>query len=73
MTLTPAQQSELARTRRYSKEARAAKVQLARATDALAELYRLLEDYAPTWYTEDHHKMAGSALRVLKRVPSANA
>jgi hypothetical protein len=35
--------------------------------DALAmvvqELFTLLEDYAPTWYTEDHHNRVTSALR----------
>jgi len=71
--LTPAQQSELARSRPHSYEGPDAKVQLARATDALAELYQLLEDYAPAWYSEHHHKKAESALRVLKKIPGANA
>jgi hypothetical protein len=68
VTLTPAEQSELTRTRRYPYEVPDANVQLARATDALAELYQLLEDYAPTWYSEQHHKKAESALRALKKV-----
>jgi hypothetical protein len=71
--LTPTQQSELTRFRRHSYEGPDAKAQLARATDALAELYQLLEDYAPTWYSEHHHKKAESALRVLKKIPGANA
>lgn len=29
---------------------------------ALRELYLLLEDYAPVWYTEEHHKRALNAL-----------
>jgi hypothetical protein len=62
------QQPELARTRQDSYEIRAAKVQLQRATDALAELYQLLEDYAPAWYAQHHHQKAESALRVLKKV-----
>ena len=28
----------------------------------LQELYLLLEDYAPVWYTEEHHKRALEAL-----------
>ena len=32
------------------------------AKEALAELIELLEDYAPTWYTEEHHKRALAAL-----------
>jgi len=47
---------------------RVARVQLERATDALAELYQLLEDYAPAWYAKHHHQKAESALRVLKKV-----
>jgi hypothetical protein len=44
------------------------KLKLARATDALAELYELLEKYAPTWYTQRHHEKAASALRLVKKV-----
>jgi hypothetical protein len=43
------------------------KLQLERATDALAELYELLEKYAPTWYTQSHHEKAESALRLVKK------
>ena len=28
----------------------------------LKELYELLEDYAPAWYTEEHHNRALAAL-----------
>lgn len=28
----------------------------------LEELFQLLEDYAPTWYTEKHHNRAVAAL-----------
>jgi len=31
------------------------------ASDVLSELFNLLEDYAPEWYTEKHH----DALRVI--------
>lgn len=30
--------------------------------EVLVELFQLLEDYAPTWYTEAHHNRAVSAL-----------
>jgi len=30
--------------------------------EVLEELFQLLEDYAPTWYTEKHHNRAVSAL-----------
>jgi len=30
--------------------------------DVLEELFQLLEDYAPTWYTEEHHNRAVAAL-----------
>ena len=30
--------------------------------DALKMLFDLLEEYAPTWYTEEHHRQALSAL-----------
>jgi hypothetical protein len=43
------------------------KLQLTRAADALAELYDLLEEYAPTWYTQQHHERAESALRLLNK------
>jgi hypothetical protein len=29
----------------------------------LEELFELLEDYGPGWYTEDHHNRAVAALR----------
>lgn len=34
-----------------------------RLADALSELHRLLEDYAPSWYTQKHHEKAVAALR----------
>lgn len=32
---------------------------------ALRELFELLEDYAPAWYTEEHHNRAAAALGEL--------
>lgn len=36
------------------------------AVETLAELYELLEEYAPMWYSEDLHHRAEAALRVLR-------
>ena len=37
-----------------------------RLFDALSDLYELLEEYAPPWYTEQHHDRAAAALELLK-------
>src|SRR6267143_2960 len=44
------------------------RLQLAQLAEALAELYGLLESYAPTWYTLHHHERAESALRSMKKL-----
>lgn len=31
--------------------------------EILLELFNLLEQYAPMWYTEEHHNRAAAALR----------
>jgi hypothetical protein len=33
---------------------------------ALEELFELLEEYAPAWYTEEHHNLAVNALLEMK-------
>ena len=33
----------------------------------LAQLHQLLEDYAPTWYTQEHHEIAEAALQSLRK------
>jgi hypothetical protein len=35
------------------------------ALAVLQELVELLEDYAPTWYTEEHHNRAAAALGAI--------
>jgi len=35
--------------------------------EALAELFDLLEQYAPSWYTEKHHEKAARALQMVKK------
>ncbi len=37
----------------------------AEASAALRELFELLEDYAPAWYTEELHNRAAAALGEL--------
>lgn len=32
--------------------------------EVLTELLLLLEEFAPSWYTEDHHKRALAALKI---------
>jgi hypothetical protein len=38
----------------------------AEATEVFAELFTLLEDYAPTWYSEELHDRAEAALEALQ-------
>ena len=40
--------------------------------EALKTLYDLLEEYAPSSYTEEHHDKAEAALRFVKDDVSAN-
>ena len=35
--------------------------------EAFVELFQLLEEYAPVWYTEEHHNRALAALAVLQK------
>jgi len=37
---------------------------------AFLESFELLEEYAPIWYTEQHHKRALDACRILQANPS---
>ena len=37
-----------------------------RVVRALTLLYELLEEYAPSWYTQEHHEIAKAALNDLK-------
>jgi hypothetical protein len=46
---------------------RAAEVLILR--DALTMLYDLLEDYAPTWYTDEHRNKVEAALRFNRPSP----
>jgi hypothetical protein len=48
------------------KESDAFQRQLAYGVEVFQELLNLLEQYAPTWYTEEHHRRALTALRGLE-------
>jgi hypothetical protein len=41
-------------------------------TPPLKMLYDLLEEYAPAWYTEEHHNKAEAALRFVRNDLSEN-
>jgi len=41
--------------------------QLAYVEEVFEELFRLMEQYAPAWYTEEHYNRAVIALRVLEQ------
>jgi hypothetical protein len=36
-------------------------------TKAFTEIYELLEEYAPPWYTEEHHERVKAALSLLRK------
>jgi len=38
-----------------------------RSIDVFQEIYKLLEDYAPAWYSEELHGRTKAALRILGR------
>lgn len=48
------------------KKSDASQTQLAFVAEGFLELFKLLEQYAPVWYTEEHHNRAVAALRVLQ-------
>ena len=44
----------------------ASPAQLESIAEAFRESFNLLEQYAPVWYTEEHHNSAVAALRLLE-------
>jgi len=52
---------------KQTNEASEMRLQLRHLANALAEVYELLEDYAPTWYTSHHQERVESALRSAKK------
>ena len=47
-------------------------VKVRKLQEALQMLYDLLEEYAPSWYTEEHHDKAEAALRFVTNDVSEN-
>jgi len=47
---------------RSAQEAEGKRLQSGKVADVFMELFNLLEDYAPLWYTEEHHLRAKEAL-----------
>ena len=47
-------------------ESDACRKRLARAAKAYRELFNLLEDFAPRWYTKAHHRRAEARFRDLE-------
>ena len=41
--------------------------------ESFLELFELLEEYAPAWYSEEHHNRAVAARSVLLKARSASA
>ena len=52
---------------KQTNEASEMRLQLRHLANALTEVYELLEDYAPTWYTLHHQERVESALRSAKK------
>jgi len=50
----------------YREKSAVIQAQLAYVAEVFGELFKLMEEYAPAWYTEEHYKRAASALRVLE-------
>ena len=40
-------------------------------TKVLTEIYELLEEYAPPWYTEEHHERVKAVLSLLRKASCA--
>ena len=55
---------------RSPQEAEGKRLQSAKIADVFMELFNLLEEYSPLWYTEEHHRRAKEALEVLRDSPS---
>jgi hypothetical protein len=67
MALDCTEQSGASRLPQRSKGTSEMQLRLTQVVDALAELYNLLEQYAPLWYTREHHEKAESALRLTTK------
>lgn len=50
----------------HRKKSDVSQTQLSFVAEVFLELSKLLEQYAPTWYTDEQHKRVVAALRVLQ-------
>jgi len=64
--MNPSQSGARVRSRRSHSTAET-ELNLEQVAGALARLYRLLEEYAPYWYTREDHEIADAALHALHR------
>ena len=64
--MNPSQSGARVRSRRSHSTAEP-DLNLEQAAAALARLYGLLEEYAPSWYTREDHEIAHAALHALHR------
>jgi len=55
---------------RSAQDVEGKRLQSAKVRDVFVELFNLLEQYAPAWYTQEHHRRATEALEVLRDSPS---
>jgi len=58
---------------RSAQDVEGKRLQSAKVGDVFVELFSLLEQYAPAWYTAEHHQRAVQALQVLRGSPSDRA
>jgi hypothetical protein len=55
----------------HHKKPDVSQTQLSFVAEVFLELLKLLEQYAPAWYTEEQHNRAMAALRVLQESQQA--
>lgn len=46
-------------------------ISIAELADVYTEMFNLLEDYAPAWYTEELHRRAAAGLETLNQMRDA--
>ena len=61
-------QEQLSKRRSSSAVSNRTQTNSLRLVEALSDLYQLLEEYAPSWYTEEHREKAEAALCSSNRV-----
>jgi len=61
-------QEQLSKRRSPSAVSNRAQTNSLRLVEALSDLYKLLEEYAPSWYTEEHREKAEAALYSSNRM-----